>query len=131
MPSPYNTGGTRYNCATVTASLAGFPVGHTPFGHDFERNVWSDPTYRASVYVGLHGVVGSWDHTGINRLAVDPSTRLPTGTPQPFMTWGPGTPNVGRVADLVFAPDGRMFFTDDQQGMVFWIAPRDLLMPVR
>ncbi len=131
LPSPYNPGGMRYSCANVTASLAGFPVGHTPFGHDFERNVWSDPTYRASVYVGLHGVVGSWDHTGINRLAVDPMTRLPTGTPQPFMTWGPGTPNVGRVADLVFAPDGRMFFTDDQLGMVFWIAPRDLLMPVR
>jgi glucose/arabinose dehydrogenase len=43
--------------------------------------------------------------------------------------WGAGTPNNGRVADLIFAPDGRMFFSDDQDGAVYWVAPRMLRMP--
>ena len=47
-----------------------------------------------------------------------------------FLTgWGHGTPNEGRVADLTFAPDGRMFFTDDQLGHVYWIAPTTLRRP--
>ena len=45
--------------------------------------------------------------------------------------WGHGTPNEGRVADLAFAPDGRLFFTDDQLGHIYWIAPRTLQIPAR
>lgn len=128
FPSPANGG--RVMCNTVTPSLIGFPVGYTPFGHDFAPSGWSG-MYAGALFVGLHGQVGSWNNTGINWAPVDAATHTPMGaTAQTFMMgWGRGTPNEGRVADLAFAPDGRLFFTDDQQGHVYWIAPTTLRVP--
>jgi glucose/arabinose dehydrogenase len=34
-----------------------------------------------------------------------------------------------RPADIAFAPDGRMFFADDNGGGVVWMAPTTLLGP--
>lgn len=125
LPSPANGG--RVSCASTTASLLGFPVGYTPFGHDFEKGNWPAP-YANGMFVGLHGQVGSWTATGINWAPANPTTHaFMSESAQQFMGgWGRGTPNEGRVADLAFAPDGRLFFTDDQQGHVYWIAPRSL-----
>jgi glucose/arabinose dehydrogenase len=126
-PSPVNGGA---SCSDVVASMVGFPVGYTPFGHDFERGNWPTP-YANGLFVGLHGVVGSWEHTGIRWAPVNPDTHaFVSSEAQVFMSgWGRGTPNEGRVADLTFAPDGRLFFTDDQLGEVYWIAPNTLRMP--
>src|SRR5438309_1499818 len=33
---------------------------------------------------------------------------------------------ISRVADVAFAPDGRLFFCDDQGGAIYWIAPKTL-----
>jgi glucose/arabinose dehydrogenase len=130
LPSPANGG--RVNCASVTASMVGFPVGYTPFGHDFEKGNWPAP-YSNGMFVGLHGQVGSWTATGIRWAPTNPTTHaFMSEESMVFMGgWGRGTPNEGRVADLAFAPDGRLFFTDDQQGQVYWIAPRSLLIPTR
>lgn len=130
LPSPANGG--RVACTNVVASMIGFPVGYTPFGHDFAPSTWPAP-YANGLFVGLHGQVGSWTSTGINWAASDATTHAFMGeSAATFMTgWGRGTPNEGRVADIAFAPDGRLFFTDDQQGQVFWIAPRTLQIPAR
>lgn len=130
LPSPANTSGV--SCASVTPSLVGFPVGYTPFGHDFAPASWPAP-YANGLFVGLHGQVGSWNNTGINWAPADPTTHaFSTEMATSFLGgWGHGTANEGRVADLVFAPDGRLFFTDDQQGHVYWLAPRTLRMPAR
>jgi glucose/arabinose dehydrogenase len=130
LPAPTNGG--RVSCAGVTPSLAGFPIGYTPFGHDFEKGIWPAP-YANGVFIGLHGQVGSWNNTGINWAPVNPTTHAFLGdAASVFMGgWGRGTPNEGRVADLVFAPDGRLFFTDDQLGHIYWIAPRTLQIPAR
>ncbi len=125
LPSPANGG--RVSCVSTTASVLGFPVGYTPFGHDFEKGNWPAP-YANGMFVGLHGQVGSWTATGINWAPANPTTHaFMSESAQQFMGgWGRGTPNEGRVADIAFAPDGRLFFTDDQQGHVYWIAPRSL-----
>jgi glucose/arabinose dehydrogenase len=34
-----------------------------------------------------------------------------------------------RPSDVAFAPDGRMFFADDQGHGIYWIAPRSLARP--
>jgi len=34
-----------------------------------------------------------------------------------------------RPSEVAFAPDGRMFFADDQGGGVYWIAPLVLARP--
>jgi hypothetical protein len=130
LPSPANGG--RVSCDGVTASLVGFPVGDTPFGHDFAPLAWPG-IYSGALFIGLHGQVHSWRNTGINVARTNPMTHEFMGeTAQQFLGgWGMGTPNQGRIADLVFAPDGRMFVTDDEQDEVYWIAPTSLRMPVR
>jgi len=129
-PSPANPDGGVYNCNQVTPSPLGFPVGHTPFGHDFAPASWPAP-YANGLFVGLHGVVGSWAHTGINWAPTrGDAHEFQSEQAMVFLSgWGRGTPNEGRVADLTFAPDGRLFFTDDQLGHVYWIAPTTLRRP--
>lgn len=129
-PSPANPMGAAFNCNNVTPSQLGFPVGHTPFGHDFAPSTWPAP-YANGLFVGLHGVVGSWQYTGINWAPTTGAAHdIQADQAMNFLTgWGHGTPNEGRVADLAFAPDGRMFFTDDQLGHVYWIAPTTLQRP--
>jgi glucose/arabinose dehydrogenase len=39
-------------------------------------------------------------------------------------TNGSSTPSLQRPTDVLFAPDGRMFVTDDYGGGVYMIAPR-------
>lgn len=128
--SPANPMGALYNCGNVTPSPLGFPVGHTPFGHDFAPATWPAP-YGNGLFVGLHGVVGSWAFTGINWAPTTGEAHEIQGpAAMNFLTgWGRGSPNEGRVADLAFAPDGRLFFTDDQLGHVYWIAPTTLRRP--
>jgi hypothetical protein len=41
--------------------------------------------------------------------------------------WDDGHQDHGRPAPIAFAPDGRLFLGDDQQGAVLWIAPIDLM----
>ena len=121
---------TPFNCATVATSMAEMPLGYTPMGQDFERGQWPQP-YANGLFIGLHGAVGSWSNTGIQWIPMDPSTHQPTGPATVFLGgWGaPPAANVGRVVDALFAPDGRLFFTDDQAGAVFWIAPTTLQIP--
>ncbi len=129
-PSISNPDGGVFNCNNVTPSPLGYPVGHTPFGHDFAPATWPAP-YANGLFVGLHGVVGSWAHTGINWATTGGEAHeIQAPQAMTFLSgWGHGTPNEGRVADLTFAPDGRMFFTDDQLGHVYWIAPTTLRRP--
>lgn len=130
LPSPANGG--RQSCAEVTPSLVGFPVGYTPFGHDFAPSTWPAP-YANALFIGLHGQVGSWNDTGINWAPADPTTHafMSENATRFISGWGRGTANEGRVAELLFAPDGRLFFTDDQQGHIYWIAPTSLRIPSR
>ena len=41
-----------------------------------------------------------------------------------------GNRTIPRVINgVTTTPDGRMFVTDDQDGAVYWIAPRTLMVP--
>ena len=84
-------------------------------------------------FVGLHGWVGSWTNAGVQWAPADPTTHRPTRDTVPFVQgFGHRGPILeGRVGDLIFAPDGRMFFTDPQDGGIYWVAPRTLTMPAR
>lgn len=117
------------NCASVAESVQTYTLHDTPFGFDWEPGRWPG-MYANGFFVGLHGYVGSWTNTGVQWAPVDPTTHRPTRATVPFVSgWGLGQPIPGRVADLQFAPDGRMFFTDDQDGAIYWVAPTDLRMP--
>ena len=115
-------------CHAIGTELAAINLHDTPFGLDFETGAFPAP-YSYGVFIGMHGAVGSWTGTGVAWLSTDPVTHRPVGVPRMFATgWGQQAPVVGRAADVAFAPDGRLFVSDDQSGRIFWIAPKSLSM---
>jgi glucose/arabinose dehydrogenase len=119
------------NCSGVAEPKHTFPLHDTPFGFDWERDFgWPEP-YKAGFFVGLHGDFPNWAHAGLQWAPTDPTTHLPVQTTMDFaLGIGKGM-TISRVADVRFAPDGRLFFTDDQGGAIYWIAPRSLRRPNR
>jgi glucose/arabinose dehydrogenase len=124
--------GTEMGCANVAASVQSYPLHDTPFGFDWAPTSWPGE-HSGAFFVGLHGWVGSWTNAGVQWAPTDPTTHRPTRDTVPFVQgFGHRGPVLeGRVADLIFAPDGRMFFSDPQDGGIYWVAPRTLTMPAR
>ena len=74
--------------------------------------------------------LGGWIGTRLGWAALDKSTHHPIGDVATLVGgWGHDGPIVGRITDVAFAPDGRLFFSDDQGGGIYWVAPRTLLRP--
>ena len=119
-------------CVDVTKEDATFPLSDTPFGFDWEPGAWPAP-FQNAVFVALHGSAYSsppWQGVGIVYAATNPTTHVPTQDWQQFL--GGFSPNgtvLERPSDIAFAPDGRMFFSDDLGGHVFWMAPTSLVVP--
>jgi len=120
-----------FDCGRVAESVQSYPLHDTPFGFDWAPASWPAP-YAGAFFVGLHGEVGTWRNTGVQWAPTDPTTHRPTRPTVFFVTnWGRNGGIQGRIADLVFAPDGRLFFSDDQDGAIYWVAPRGLRVPPR
>jgi glucose/arabinose dehydrogenase len=126
------------NCSGVASESDSFIIGHTPFGLDFETGKWPAP-WGHRVFVTLHGIFGTWQGARVVGISLDPNTGLPLPATDldggqsantnmiDFATgWDDGQQDHGRPAAVTFAPDGRLFLGDDQQGAVIWIAPIDL-----
>jgi glucose/arabinose dehydrogenase len=129
------------DCSHVAPDTDSFVIGHTPFGLDFETGRWPAP-WAGRVFVTLHGEAGTWNGARVVAIALDPTTGLPLpatelagggGSPTamlPFATgWDDGSHSHGRPAPVEFAPDGRMFLGDDNNGLIVWIAPVGLTRP--
>jgi glucose/arabinose dehydrogenase len=116
------------DCSGVSVPLQTFPLHDTPFGFDWERQrgFWPPP-YEGAFFVGLHGKFGSWENTGLQWAPVDASTHRPLTQTGPFLEGVGRSGTIHRVADVVFAPDGRLFFSDDDGGAIYWIAPTTLV----
>lgn len=134
MPSNLNR--SNFDCANATREEATFPLNDTPFGLDWERGHWPMP-YRDAVFVALHGSFYSnpqWQGARIVFGSTDPSTHAPTGTWYSFVLgFGPDSKSgpLQRPSDIAFAPDGRLFFSDDHGNAVYWVAPDTLRMAQR
>jgi glucose/arabinose dehydrogenase len=129
---PMASGGVS-DCQAVVPEEASFTLGNTPFGFDWERGTWPAP-YTGGVFVALHGSAystPSWEGAKIVFAPADPTTHLPMKDSwQEFVGgFGPGGGPLERPADIAFAPDGRMFFADDQGNHVYWVAPESLTAP--
>ncbi|HVM96214.1 MAG TPA: hypothetical protein VMT89_07480 [Candidatus Acidoferrales bacterium] len=124
------------DCSSVTPESGSFIIGHTPFDIDFETGKWPAPwDHRA--YLPLHGVFGTWVGARVVGIQMDPETGLvlpgsdltgqSTGAMKDFLTgWDDNTRTHGRPANLAFAPDGRLFLGNDNNGDIIWIAPLGL-----
>jgi glucose/arabinose dehydrogenase len=135
----YSDTGQPPDCSQVAVESDSFVIGHTPFGIDFETGKWPAP-WAGRAFVTLHGVFGTWEGARIVGIARDPSTGLTLPATDidggesantnmiDFATgWDDGHQDHGRPAAVTFAPDGRLFVGDDQQGAVIWIAPVGLM----
>jgi glucose/arabinose dehydrogenase len=61
---------------------------------------------------------------------VDPATHMPIEGWRDFVGgFGPGGFALERPSDVAFAPDGRLFFADDEGGGVYWVTPSNLGRP--
>jgi glucose/arabinose dehydrogenase len=116
-------------CVGVGLEAASFVLSDTPFGFDWERDLWPAP-YKGSVFVALHGSFytnPAWQGARVVFAQVDPMTHMPVEGWRDFVGgFGPGGSALDRPSDVAFAPDGRMFFADDQGGGVYWVAPATL-----
>lgn len=127
IPNPFLA--TTPDCSQVTEPNQTFPLHNTPFGFDWERDFgWPEP-YRHAFFVGLHGDYANWKNTGLQWAPTSPQTHLPTRQTTDFAQGFGRGHTISRVADVRFAPDGRLFFCDDQGGAIYWIAPRSLRVP--
>jgi glucose/arabinose dehydrogenase len=127
MPNPFVQ--PTPDCRGTGVAVESFPLHDTPFGFDWERGVWPAP-YTGAFFVAQHGEVGSWRNTVVKWASADATTHRPSPSLTDFVSgFSLQGPVMGRPADLLFAPDGRMFLADDQGGAIYWIAPRTLLRP--
>jgi glucose/arabinose dehydrogenase len=119
-------------CGAVTKEDASFVLSDTPFGLDWEKGLWPAP-YQNALFVALHGSfysTPSWAGARLVFASTDPTTHAPTQPWQDFLTgFGPDGTILDRPSDVAFGPDGRLFFSDDTSGYVFWIAPTTLMAP--
>jgi glucose/arabinose dehydrogenase len=126
--------GTAPVCTGTAPESSAFIIAETPFGLDFEYGKWPAP-WGNNLFVVLHGAFGTW--TGARVVGVP--TDAMTGAPLPssdlngmsnltdFATgWDDNSHHHGRPAAITFAPDGRMFLSNDTNGDIIWIAPLTL-----
>jgi glucose/arabinose dehydrogenase len=116
------------DCSGTSVSVQSYQLHDTPFGFDWDvANKWPKP-FTGGFFIGFHGsFFDSWQGTRLAFAHVDEATHHPVGELQTFVSgWGQGQGIVGRIADVRFSPDGRLFFTDDQGGGIYWVAPTGL-----
>jgi glucose/arabinose dehydrogenase len=124
------------DCSQVTQDTDGFTIGDTPFGVDIEPGLWPAP-FTGNAFVANHGAFGSWVGARVVMIDVDPATGIPypadnlNGQDSKHLHtfaagWDDNSLSHGRPAAVTFAPDGRMFLTNDNNGDIIWIAPLSL-----
>ena len=121
------------DCSGVVAEDVGFLIGDTPFDVDFAPPTWPG-MWANRAMVANHGAAGSWVGARVVGIAMDPNTALPlpssntngmnTGGMADFATgWDDSTLSHGRPATVAVSSDGRLFVGNDNNGVIFWIAP--------
>jgi len=124
------------DCSGVAPDTDSFLIGDTPFGVDFEPGLWPAPWTNDAI-VTTHGAAGSWAGARVIAITMDPTTGLAepatdkdgnnTGAMTNFATgWDDRTNTHGRPAAVTFANDGRLFLSNDNNGVIVWIAPVSL-----
>jgi glucose/arabinose dehydrogenase len=124
------------DCSAIAADTDSFLIGDTPFGLDFEPGLWPAP-FTNDAIVTTHGAAGSWAGARVVAIAMDPDTGLAVpatnadgGQSNSMVNfaagWDDRTSKHGRPAAVTFANDGRLFLSNDNNGVIVWIAPMSL-----
>jgi glucose/arabinose dehydrogenase len=119
-------------CGGVATELASFNIGESPFNIEFTPASWPAP-WANQALVAMHGEAGSWTGARVLSIPLDLTTGLTVhasdldggtvGMTNFATGWDDGTLQHGRPAALAVAPDGRLFVGNDDDGVIFWVAP--------
>ncbi|MGH7359367.1 MAG: PQQ-dependent sugar dehydrogenase, partial [Candidatus Rokuibacteriota bacterium] len=121
MPDPGLRDADR--CRTVRQPTVLYQAHTAPLGLVFYTGSQFPPEYRGHLLVALHG---SWNRSApvgykVIRVRLDGKTPVA----EDFATgWLTGSRSWGRPVDLVVAPDGALFLSDDALGAVYRITYR-------
>lgn len=130
---PYTDSPPGTDCSKIAPEKASVLIGDTPFGIAFDSGKWPG-MWANRAYVTTHGAAGSWTGARLVAYAMDTSTGLlqpgtningmDTGGMVDFATgWDDGTLTHGRPAAVELSEDGRLFVSNDNNGVILWIAP--------
>ena len=131
------------DCSGVSQDTNSFLIGDTPFGFDFEQGYWPAPYNRSTPSSPSTARPASWCRRP-RRLHPDgPEHRLPPAERRPLRRRHQGRPQrrhdrlrhrlgrrhppwghqFARPAAVTFANDGRLFLSNDNNGVIVWISP--------
>ncbi|HWS34360.1 MAG TPA: gluconolaconase [Actinoplanes sp.] len=121
-----NPDGTVLDCATADRTALGLPAHGAPLGFAFTHDSRLPRSLANGALITSHG---SWNRTPPREPSVvyspwDARKRTLT-PPQPLVTgWqNPDGTRWGRSVDAIPGPDGALYVTDDQAGLVYRLAP--------
>lgn len=111
-------------CPSTVPPVVNLQAHSAPLGLAFYEGTSFPPEYQNNLFVAYHG---SWNRTvptGYKIVRI-PLTEKgePQGKVEDFITgWLPGESRrnvVGRPVDVIFGPDGALYISDDQAGVVY------------
>jgi glucose/arabinose dehydrogenase len=113
-------------CQKVTLPTLEVQAHSAPLGMTFYTGREFPPAYRGSLFVAYHG---SWNRsvpTGYKVVRIPFTDGRPSGPVEDFATgWlGPDRALFGRPVDVLTAPDGALFISDDHGGVVYRVTYR-------
>jgi glucose/arabinose dehydrogenase len=113
-------------CEKVTLPTLEVQAHSAPLGLAFYTGEQFPPEYRGSLFIAYHG---SWNRTvptGYKVVRVPFANGRPSGAVEDFATgWlGPEWKVFGRPVDVLTGPDGALYLSDDNAGVVYRITYR-------
>ena len=121
-----NVGGAALDCSSIGRTMQGLPAHSAPIGFVFTHGSELPAALADAALITAHG---SWDRQPPRAPSVayspwDAATRTlgPARTVVAGFQNGDGS-RWGRSVDAVPGPDGALYVTDDQAGLVYRIAP--------
>jgi glucose/arabinose dehydrogenase len=109
-------------CNGVAKPLVEIQAHSAALGLTFYSGTKFPAEYRGELFVALHGSIFRSVPTGYKVVRIHLSNGQPSGGVQDFATgWLRGGGAFGRPVDLVTAPDGSLFVSDDSGGRIYRI----------
>lgn len=111
-------------CAKTIPPAVEFPAHMAPLGLTFYTGAQFPAEYRHNAFVAMHGSWNRFPPAGYKVVRVKFKDGKPAGTEDFATGWLRGTQDWGRPVDVLTAPDGALFLTDDAGGRIYRISYR-------
>lgn len=111
-------------CRAMTAPAIELPPHSAPLGLAFYTGRRFPASYRGSLFVALHGSRAGLPPAGYKVVRVTFHRGRPASLEDFSTGWIVGARVVGRPVDVIVAPDGALFVSDDHGGRIFRISYR-------